>query len=235
MLDESLRNLKDTLIEPLAKKLARVATPNQISLISLVAAVLSSRALAFRPISTPNWTALTFWTLNRLLDGLDGAVARCSGTSTLFGGLLDLCCDQIAYILLPVGLTLGNLALERSMDNSIRELVALAVMLSSFYVNIGVLLLLGGLLERRGERETLDKKTGRTVKTALIMPTGLIEGYVMSSRRFPSLIAAFRAETIIFYYLFLLFPRHLTFLYSLFAFLVVLTIGQRLYWAYRIL
>jgi phosphatidylglycerophosphate synthase len=42
------------------------------------------------------WGGALFITLNRLLDGLDGAVARRTGM-TDFGGFLDIVCDFIFY------------------------------------------------------------------------------------------------------------------------------------------
>lgn len=37
--------------------------------------------------------AMIVWLLNRLLDGLDGTLARVRGRATPWGGYLDLLCD----------------------------------------------------------------------------------------------------------------------------------------------
>jgi phosphatidylglycerophosphate synthase len=218
MLDEYLRRLKDRLLNPIVNGLvngaSRFSTPNQISFLALGCAIACFWNLAFRSRHDAiNWPALIWWSINRILDGIDGALARATGSATSFGGLLDIACDQVAYVLLPVGLVLGR------SDQGRTEVICLVWMLGSFYINIGVLLMLGGLLEKSSREGGRGGKgrTKSTAKTALILPTGLIEG----------------AETIIFYYIFLLLPRHLAQLYILFAVLITATAVQRLLWAWR--
>ena len=45
--------------------------------------------------------------LNRLIDGLDGAIARHKGT-TPFGGYLDIMCDMGFYAAVPIGFALAQ-------------------------------------------------------------------------------------------------------------------------------
>ena len=152
------------------------------------------------------WIALGLWLLNRTLDGLDGELARARAKQTDFGGYLDIMADLAVYALIPLGLTLGQPA----------EItwLALAVMLASFYINAGSWMYLSALLEKR-KQGALE----RGEATSITMPGGLIEG----------------AETIFFYCLFLLFPGLLAPLFFTLSALVLITIGQRLYWAYRTL
>jgi phosphatidylglycerophosphate synthase len=49
--------------------------------------------------------ALLVILLNRLLDGLDGAIARHKG-ATPFGGYLDIMCDMGFYVAVPIGFAL---------------------------------------------------------------------------------------------------------------------------------
>jgi phosphatidylglycerophosphate synthase len=51
--------------------------------------------------------ALLVILLNRLIDGLDGAIARHKG-STAFGGYLDIMCDMGFYAAVPVGFALAQ-------------------------------------------------------------------------------------------------------------------------------
>ncbi|MCF7354842.1 CDP-alcohol phosphatidyltransferase family protein [Vibrio sp. CK2-1] len=51
--------------------------------------------------------ALLFIVLNRIGDGLDGAIARQTQTSDA-GGFLDICLDFIFYALIPFGFLLAN-------------------------------------------------------------------------------------------------------------------------------
>jgi phosphatidylglycerophosphate synthase len=51
--------------------------------------------------------ALVVILLNRLIDGLDGAIARHKGT-TPFGGYLDIMCDMGFYAAVPIGFALAQ-------------------------------------------------------------------------------------------------------------------------------
>ena len=51
--------------------------------------------------------ALLVILLNRLIDGLDGAIARHKGT-TPFGGYLDIMCDMGFYAAVPIGFALAQ-------------------------------------------------------------------------------------------------------------------------------
>ena len=51
--------------------------------------------------------ALLVILLNRLIDGLDGAIARHKGT-TPFGGYLDIMCDMAFYAAVPIGFALAQ-------------------------------------------------------------------------------------------------------------------------------
>jgi phosphatidylglycerophosphate synthase len=61
-----------------------------------------------------NWAwALALLLANRLLDGLDGAVARIKGPST-WGGYLDSLCDYVFYVAVPLGFAFASPANELS-------------------------------------------------------------------------------------------------------------------------
>jgi phosphatidylglycerophosphate synthase len=47
---------------------------------------------------------LVFIVLNRIFDGLDGAIARINGPTEL-GGYLDILCDYVFYLSVPVAFT----------------------------------------------------------------------------------------------------------------------------------
>jgi phosphatidylglycerophosphate synthase len=51
--------------------------------------------------------ALVVILLNRLIDGLDGAIARHNGI-TAFGGYLDIVCDMAFYAAVPLGFALAR-------------------------------------------------------------------------------------------------------------------------------
>lgn len=157
MFDTSLRQLKDRLGAPLAKRMTRVP-PVTLSLIALMAGLLASYA-AYR--NQYLW-ALALWILNRVLDGLDGLIARLQNGQSDLGGYVDILTDFIVYASLPIGLTAGSASSERYL--------ALVFMLASFYVNSVSWMYLAAILEKRVARD-LD------AQTTIVMPAGLIGGF----------------------------------------------------------
>ncbi|KLN63261.1 MULTISPECIES: CDP-alcohol phosphatidyltransferase family protein [Vibrio] len=64
--------------------------------------------LAFPALIVEQYTlALAFIVLNRICDGLDGALARVQGISDA-GGFLDISLDFLFYSLIPFGFVLAN-------------------------------------------------------------------------------------------------------------------------------
>jgi phosphatidylglycerophosphate synthase len=82
--------------------------------------------------------ALALWLGNRLLDGLDGAVAR-AGSPTDRGGFLDIVADFSVYGGFVVGVAIGVPAAR----------LACVVLLAAYYVSGTALLALSSLRERR--------------------------------------------------------------------------------------
>ncbi len=195
MFDTSLRRFKDRVGEPLARHMSRVS-PMVISILALAVGLLATFA-AFK--GQYLW-ALALWILNRILDGLDGLIARLHNGQSDFGGYVDILTDYIVYAALPIGLVAGAASNE--------HYLALAFLLASFYVNSASWMYLSAILEKRAAHDP-------DTQTTIIMPAGLIGGF----------------ETIVAYGIFLLFPTHITLLFSVFAVLVFITTLQRLIWA----
>ena len=201
MVDKVLRTPKRWMLEPVAERLTGVS-PAALTGIGLLAGLAAAGlAASGRPLA-----ALVLWLLNRLLDGLDGELARAFNRQSDLGGYLDILADFTVYALIPLGLAFAD-------GNPVTYLV-LAIMLSVFYVNAGSWLFLSSLLEKRAQGAA-----ARGDVTSVTMPGGLIEG----------------AETVVFFCLFCLFPGALPFLFALFSVLVVVTILQRLVWAQKYL
>ena len=103
MLDDRLRGYKDRALTPLAM-LARGVSPNAISLSALLVGLAAAWGAALGlPI-----IAVILWLLNRVLDGIDGIVARHIGRQKDFGGYLDILTDFAVYAAVPIGLYLGQ-------------------------------------------------------------------------------------------------------------------------------
>lgn len=78
-------------------------TANQTTLFGFVIGCLALPAL----ITEHYLLALIFISLNRICDGLDGALARIQGI-TDSGGFLDISLDFLFYSLIPFGFALAN-------------------------------------------------------------------------------------------------------------------------------
>ena len=76
---------------------------NAVSLAGLGVGLLAIPLLAWQRYDV----ALLVILLNRLIDGLDGAIARQRGPTT-FGGYLDILCDMAFYAAVPVGFALAR-------------------------------------------------------------------------------------------------------------------------------
>jgi phosphatidylglycerophosphate synthase len=152
--------------------------------------------------------AAVLWVINRIVDGMDGAVARAGGTQSDFGGYLDLLLDVVVYSAIPIGF-----ALHRQNGTLF---VVVMILLASFYINVTSWLYLSALLEKRGHRTggILPPDTG---STSIAMPGGVVEG----------------GETILFYLAVLLFPASAVTLLTIMAVATLVSAAQRICWALR--
>ncbi|PSW21310.1 CDP-alcohol phosphatidyltransferase family protein [Photobacterium sanctipauli] len=78
-------------------------TANQVTLFGFFLGLLTLPALI---LERYDW-ALAFIILNRIFDGLDGAIARRQGITDC-GGFLDITLDFLFYSLVPFGFVLAN-------------------------------------------------------------------------------------------------------------------------------
>jgi hypothetical protein len=238
VVDRFLRPAKRRLLAPLGQLLKGV-DPQSVTLLGVVAgfAAALSAALGAFPV------ALLLWWLNRILDGLDGELARLQRSSvgspnsdTARGGYLDLMADLLSYSLLPIGIAIGlgegaTLTLG-SVGLGIWPLAAL--LLASFYLNLGSWALLGPLLTHqqgpllKGQqglmlRPRTGARPGQDARDrdapAIHLPSGLIEG----------------TETLLLFSVALAFPQLAPATLALFALLTFLSALQRTLWGLRTL
>ena len=109
MFDATLRPLIDPPLRRLALRLDDLGvSPNGLTLGGLAVGLLALPSLAFGQF----WLALVFIVLNRLADGLDGAVARVwterGKVNSPYGGFLDIACDFVFYGAVPFGFALAD-------------------------------------------------------------------------------------------------------------------------------
>jgi phosphatidylglycerophosphate synthase len=108
MLDAAMRKVIDPPLDRLAGLVARTGvSANVITVTGFLVGMAAVPALAYHDYRT----ALALILVNRLFDGLDGAVARRNGLTDL-GGFLDICLDFIFYSGVVFGMTLGRPADE---------------------------------------------------------------------------------------------------------------------------
>jgi phosphatidylglycerophosphate synthase len=104
MLDPVLRPLISPPLDRAGAWLAdKGVTANQATLAGLAIGLLAVPLLAGERYGA----ALVVILINRLLDGLDGAVAR-QARPTIFGGYLDIVCDMAFYGAVPLGFALAD-------------------------------------------------------------------------------------------------------------------------------
>ncbi len=128
MYDDYLRRVKDEITNPICNRIPVWITPNHLTLIAFLAGIVSlSTAIWLPKTSLP----LTFWLLNRFLDGLDGTLARHQKRASHLGGFLDFLGDFIIYSLIPIFLGLGQ--------GSGVNWIAIAVLEATFHINNFVL------------------------------------------------------------------------------------------------
>lgn len=157
MQDAFLRRQKDRLLTPVAGPAFASIHPNTVSVIALVIGLVSVAAILLQQY----WVGLVFWGLNRVMDGLDGVIARVHQKQSDFGGYLDLFLDFIIYLAVPVAFIA---ALPTTAN-----LWAGILLLTAYVLNTISWTTLAALLEKR-QHQTTNRLT------SMEMPTGLIEG-----------------------------------------------------------
>jgi phosphatidylglycerophosphate synthase len=198
MFDQRLRVVKEAALAPLARPIARHVGPTALSIGGLLLTIGAALA-AWRELVV---VSVVCWLVGRLLDGLDGIVARERGSASDLGAYVDIMLDTIGYAAVPLGIAASV--------NSASVWTATAFLLASFYVNALSWTYLSALLEKRAEGASA---TGEM--TSVTMPAGLIEG----------------AETVVLFTLMLLFPGAAGVLFGIVAAAVTATAAQRMRWA----
>ncbi|MGE6607553.1 CDP-alcohol phosphatidyltransferase family protein [Halomonas sp. NPDC076908] len=105
MLDRWTMPLTHPPLKHIARQLhKRHITPDQVTLSAFLVGMTALPLLAWEQYGF----ALLVIVLNRLGDGLDGALARLSGSTSEAGGFLDIGLDFVFYAAVVVGFALAN-------------------------------------------------------------------------------------------------------------------------------
>lgn len=204
--DDRLRPTKQRLLAPLVELVAFLP-PFALTAAGLVLGLASALAAA-----DGRWViALLLFVGNRLVDGLDGDVARARSDVTDHGGYADIVVDTIVYAAIPLGAAAGS---------DIDHIWPIAgLLLASFYINTTTWTYLAALIEKRGRQANSGQSnSGQSSSdsrpapvTSVVMPTGLVEG----------------AETIGFFIVMLLVPAWLDWTMGMMAGAVAIGAGLR--------
>lgn len=137
MLDALVRPLIDPPLDAAGRRLAAVgASADAFTLAGFAAGMAAALAVALGETGV----ALALVALNRLADGLDGAIARANG-KTDRGGFLDITLDFAFYGAVPLAFAVQDPAANG---------IAASAVLAAFYVNGAAFLAFAVMAEKRG-------------------------------------------------------------------------------------
>ncbi len=200
MLDRQVRRLLAPTLDAIGGRLAAAGVrPLAVTGVGWVGGVGACVAVGFG-----HWTlALVLWLVNRLLDGLDGPIARRRGATDL-GGFLDIVADFSIYAGFVLGIAIAVPDAR----------VAALALLAAYYVSGTAFLALSSLVERRRSDPGGGDRRGGEIgdERSLRFVGGLAEG----------------TETVVVYVLFCLFPGHAALIAWVFTAAVAITAAQRI-------
>jgi phosphatidylglycerophosphate synthase len=137
MFDAKLRRLIDPPMNALGQTMVSWGiTANQVTSLGLILGGVAALFIWQQAYLS----GLLFLLLSRLMDGLDGAVARASKKTDL-GGYLDIVFDFIFYGLVPLSFALAD---------PVHNALAASVLLMAFYANGASFLAYAIMAEKRG-------------------------------------------------------------------------------------
>lgn len=156
MFDARLRPIIDPPLNRAGRALARLGiSANMLTFAGLAIGLCGAVAIAFGEI----WAGLALIIANRLLDGLDGAVARATQPTAL-GGYFDIVADFAFYVSVPMGFGIMSEA----------NTLAALILVASFVLTGVSFLAFAVVAAERGE------ETQAHGKKSFFYSTGLAEG-----------------------------------------------------------
>lgn len=161
MIDAELRRALNRPLGGVAGWLARRGVP---AMAATLAGLVLALAAALAAGLALWWLALVLWVASRLADGVDGPLARRTGTDSALGGWADISADLAAYGSFVAGCAIGQPDAR----------VACLVLLVAYYVNGGSLLALSAAADAQGVRRPDERSYHFTRGLAEGAETGLV-------------------------------------------------------------
>lgn len=170
MFDLALRHVKEQTFQSVCRSMPAFIQPTHLTLLAFLSGLMSCRAAASASTGAPNILSLAAWLLNRLLDSLDGSLARARKKPTELGGFLDLLGDFIIYSLVPIAVGYG----EDTRRGGFAEVDwrAVAFLEASFHINNFVLCYVAAIEGKvKGRSAVVHSEL-----TSIVMRPALVEG-----------------------------------------------------------
>lgn len=165
MFDAKLRPLIDPALNRIGRGIAKMGIgANGVTLTGMVIGIAAGLAIAMGHVGI----GLACVLLNRLLDGLDGAVARATRL-TDFGGYLDIVADFVFYVGVPLGFAFAAPA---------NQLPA-AVLLANFALTGTSFLAFATIAAKRGIETSAHGRKSFFYNTGLAEGTETIGAFVL--------------------------------------------------------
>lgn len=186
MFDARLRPFIDPPLNTIGRNIARLGIgANSVTLLGVALGLAAGVVLA----SAQFTAGLCLILASRVLDGLDGAVARAT-RSTDFGGYLDIVGDFVFYVAVPVGFGLA----------SPQNLLPALVLVASFALTGTSFLAFATLAAKRGLETTAHGRKSFFYNTGLAEGTETIACFVamcLWPARFPIFAAVYAALCVV--------------------------------------
>jgi len=200
MIDKIIQPYTQPFLKLISEILIKFITPNQVSLMGFIIGILMC-AFIILDFYLYAFVALI---LNRLLDGLDGAMARLTAP-TPFGGYIDIVFDFIIY---------GGFVLSFGLSDSV-FLMSSCLLLFLYIGTSSTFLAYAAILKNYDP--TFKNESTSEINKGFYYASGLVEGF----------------ETIIFMTLCLLAPQFFNIFAFLFSMLCIVTIISRVFISYQ--
>ncbi|KAJ9496216.1 hypothetical protein H2202_008174 [Exophiala xenobiotica] len=166
MFDIRLRRVKDDIFRPAVQFIPQAVTPGHLTFGAFVAGLAACLCAASARPFLSSW-AVYLWLLNRVLDCLDGAVARARDQTSDCGGFMDLLSDFIIYSLIPISVSYGLVQRGMVAEPATNLWLPVSLLEASFHLNNFVLFYLAAVSSQKGSEEL----------TSVTMKPAPIEGF----------------------------------------------------------
>lgn len=180
MLDLPLRQVKDRIFDPICGTIPSAVTPLQLTGLAFACGLCSCYVTA---TGGSVFSSLSLWILNRILDCLDGAVARRRQQTSDLGGFLDLLGDFIVYSLIPIACAMSPRSSSLSSSAAEGAWLAVSLLEAAIHINNFVLFYVAAVVEKN-KKMVVEKESGTSngeqrqkELTSVVMMPALVEGF----------------------------------------------------------